>query len=65
VAIVAKQISMQEAADTYGVSTKTIRRYIASGRLTAYRVGPRLIRLDAEQVRDQLLGSPVGGGDAA
>jgi DeoR/GlpR family transcriptional regulator of sugar metabolism len=31
VAIVAKQITMQEAAETYGVSTKTIRRYIAAG----------------------------------
>lgn len=61
----AKQISMQEAADTYGVSTKTIRRYIAGGLLTAHRVGPRLIRLDSEQVRARLLGQPVGGGDAA
>ena len=61
----AKQISMQEAAELCGVSTKTIRRYIAAGRLTANRVGPRLIRLDAEQVRAQLLGQPVVGGDAA
>jgi excisionase family DNA binding protein len=57
---VAKQITMQEAADAYGVSTKTIRRYIAAGLISAHRVGPRLIRLDAEQVRAQLLGSPVG-----
>ena len=59
-----KHITMQEAAETYGVSTKTIRRYISTGLLSAYRVGPRLIRLDAEQVHAQLVGS-VGGGDAA
>jgi excisionase family DNA binding protein len=49
-------ISIQEAADTYGVSDRTIRRYIAAGLLTAHRIGPRLIRLDPEQVRAQLLG---------
>lgn len=57
----AKKITMQEAADTYGVSTRTIRRYIAAGTLTAYRVGPRMIRLDPEQVARQLCGEPIGG----
>ena len=59
-----KQITMQEVAE-FGVSTKTIRRYIAAGRLTAYRFGPRMIRLDADQVRRELLGAPVGGDDSA
>ncbi|OCB38763.1 hypothetical protein A5675_15350 [Mycobacterium malmoense] len=54
-----KKISMQEAADTYAVSTSTIRRYIATGRLTAYRVGPRMIRLDADQLERELVG-PIG-----
>jgi excisionase family DNA binding protein len=52
-------ITMREAADTYGVSLVTIRRYIAAGRLTAYRVGPRMIRLDPEQLARELLGTPV------
>lgn len=56
-------ISIQGAAATYGVSDRTIRRYIAAGLITGKRVGPRLIRLDPEEVRAQLLG-PVGGGDA-
>lgn len=43
-------LSIAEAATTLNVSTKTIRRYIASGQLTAYRVGPRLLRLDRDQV---------------
>jgi excisionase family DNA binding protein len=59
-----QKISIQDVAEQFGVSPRTVRRYIASGRLTAYRVGPRLIRVDAEQVRQQLLGQPVGG-DAA
>lgn len=60
----AQKISVQEVADQFGVSTKTVRRYIADGRLTAYRVGPKLIRIDADQARQQLLGEPVGGGVA-
>ena len=56
-----KKISMQEAAEIYGVNPRTIRRYIADGRITAYRVGPRVIRLDADQVAKELLGTPVGG----
>ncbi|MGI8680848.1 MAG: excisionase family DNA-binding protein [Mycobacteriales bacterium] len=40
------RISIEEAAESRGVSTRTIRRLIADGRLPAYRFGPRLIRLD-------------------
>ncbi|MBO0880342.1 MAG: hypothetical protein J2P17_08305 [Mycobacterium sp.] len=35
--------------------------YIASGRLKAYRVGPRLIKVDLNDV--EALKQPVGGGD--
>jgi len=38
------------AADFLGVSTKTVRRMIASGELTGYRVGKRLIRVDLDEV---------------
>jgi excisionase family DNA binding protein len=38
--------TIQDAADLYGVSTKTVRRWIAEGRLDGYRVGDRLIRVD-------------------
>lgn len=54
------KISIQDVAEQFGVSTRTVRRYIAAGRLTAYRVGPRLIRLDPDQVREQLLGESLG-----
>jgi excisionase family DNA binding protein len=40
------KVSIAEAADTYNCSQRTIRRRIADGTLPAYRVGPRMIRLD-------------------
>lgn len=51
--------TIKAAAEYLGVDPKTIRRWISQGRLTAYRVGPRLIRID----RDSLfkIARPVGG----
>ena len=46
-------ISLGEAAERLDVSTRTLRRYIAAGRLTGYRVGPRLIKIDPAEL-DQL-----------
>lgn len=43
------RVSIQSAAEHYGVSERTVRRWIAEGRLTAYRVGPRLIRVDLSE----------------
>lgn len=42
--------TIQQAADLYQVSTKTIRRYITQGLIRADRVGPRLIRVDLESL---------------
>jgi excisionase family DNA binding protein len=38
-------VTLAEAASRYGVSTRTLRRWVADGRLPAWRVGPRLIRV--------------------
>lgn len=46
--------SVAKAAARVGVSTKTVRRWIASGQLTGYRMGPRLLRLDPDDV-DRML----------
>lgn len=43
-------LSPAEAAARKGVSTKTIRRLIADGTLPAKRLGPRLIKIDVEDV---------------
>lgn len=42
-------VPIDVAAEHLGVCTRTIRNYIAEGRLTGFRVG-RLIRLDAAEV---------------
>ena len=44
--------SIRQAAEFHGVDQTTIRRWLAQGRLAAQRIGPRLIRLD----RDEVLG---------
>lgn len=56
-------VPLKVAAETVGVSVSSLRRYIAEGRITAHRVGPKLIRVDLAQVETQLFGEV--GGDAA
>lgn len=55
--------TLSEAAERVGVSTKTLRRWIAAGRLRGYRVGPHLIRLDADEV--DALARPIPAAGAA
>lgn len=45
-----KFISIQDAAEMVGVSTKTIRRWIAHGKLTAHRPSQRVIRIDPADI---------------
>lgn len=42
--------SIDRAAGIGDVSSKTIRRRIADGSLTGYRFGPRIIRVDLDEV---------------
>ena len=42
--------SVPDVARYYGISERTVRRRIAEGALTAYRIGPRIIRVDADEV---------------
>lgn len=55
--------SVPNAADYLGVCPKTIRRWIAAGRVTGYRAGPRLIRVDLNELDDLLRPIPTAGGD--
>ncbi len=43
-------MSVRQAADALDCHSNTVRRYIARGRLPAYRVGPKLLRVRAEDV---------------
>lgn len=49
------------ASDYCGVSDRTIRRYISSGRLPGYRVGPHLIRVDLNELDAMLARIPMAG----
>ncbi|WP_307787529.1 helix-turn-helix domain-containing protein [Mycolicibacterium sp. S2-37] len=55
------RMTIQLAADTFDVSARTIRRWIAAGRIKAYRLGTRTIRID----RDSLLAMQRPMGSAA
>ncbi|MGV9745801.1 helix-turn-helix transcriptional regulator [Rhodococcus zopfii] len=45
-----RNVTVAEAAEHYGLSVKTVRRYIADGRIPAHRLGPKLVRLDLDEV---------------
>lgn len=60
----AARISIQDAAELLGVSTDTVRRRIADGSLAAYRVGPRLLRVDRAAVEALAQPVPTVGTDA-
>jgi len=46
-------VDLAVAADEFSVSVKTVRRRIADGTVTGYRVG-RLIRVDLDELRERL-----------
>jgi excisionase family DNA binding protein len=52
-------IGLQEAADYCDVSYRTVRRWIANGDLNAVRVGPRLLKIDADDLAAFF--QPTGG----
>jgi excisionase family DNA binding protein len=58
---VSRKISLQEAAERRDCSERTIRRYIATGLLTGYRMGPRLIRVDVAELDEMLRPIPTAG----
>lgn len=55
--------SLTQAAERTGLSTRTLPRRIAAGQLTAYRAGPRIIRLDPADVDRLLVPVPHAGRD--
>lgn len=62
----ARLTNLAEAAEYCQVSVKTLRRRLVDGSLTGYRVGPKLLFVDLDEV-DRKLIKPVatGHGDAS
>ena len=55
-------VDLAAAAEEVSVSVKTVRRRIADGTVTGYRVG-RLIRVDLDELRERLaVVMPAGRG---
>ncbi len=52
--------TLDQAGEYIGVTSRTIRQMIADGRLTGYRNGPRIVRVDLNEVDDRLM-KPFGG----
>jgi excisionase family DNA binding protein len=54
-----RYVKIAEAADYLQVTDRTIRQMVADGRLTAYRSGTRLVRLDLDEIDAAM--QPFGG----
>ncbi len=57
--------TLATGAEQYGVSERTLRRYIAAGELPAYRLGPRQIRIklaDLDALMTPIPTAAYGGG---
>ena len=52
--------SINDTAEHLGVTERTVRQMIVDGRLIGYRLGPKFIRLDLDEVDAAL--TPYGGG---
>jgi excisionase family DNA binding protein len=55
-----KFVTLEAEAERLAISQRTLRRMIARGELTAYRVGGRLIRLDRGEVDSLVRKIPTG-----
>jgi excisionase family DNA binding protein len=58
-------LTQDEAANYLGVTDRTLRRYVASGELPAYRLGSRLLRFKQADLDALLHLVPAGGGGSA
>lgn len=56
--------TLSNAAEQFGVTPKTLRRWIADGRIPGYRLGPRMLRVDLNEL-EALLRPLAAGGQSA
>lgn len=55
-----RYVKISEAAEYLQVTDRTVRQMIADGRLTGYRSGSRLVRVDLNEIDTAM--KPFGGG---
>ncbi len=58
--------SIDKVAAEYDIHPRTLRRWISQGKITGYRVGTQLVRVDPDEVAARILREipSVGGGAA-
>jgi excisionase family DNA binding protein len=54
-----KLVNISVAAEYADVHPATLRRWVAAGRLPAYRVGPRLLKIDLAELDEIVRRIPV------
>jgi len=54
-------VGFAEAAEHAAVAPRTIRRWVAEGRLTGYRVNARVIRVDMDELDALFVPMTTGG----
>ena len=59
-----RYVSLALGAETLGVSERTIRRMIANGLIKGYKIGPRLVRIDLNELEALPAQIPTVGGAA-
>lgn len=55
-------VTLAQAAEALSLHERTIRRYIAQGRITGYRIGQRSLRVDLDEVEALATPIPTAGG---
>jgi len=50
-----EKLLVRQVAAKYGMSERTVHKYISDGRLDAYKIGPKIVRLDADEVEAALI----------
>lgn len=61
-AALVRPASVQDAAGRFGVHPITIRRMVARGDIAGYRFGPRIVRVDLDELERAFRPIPTVGG---
>jgi excisionase family DNA binding protein len=58
-------VPLDQAAADYGIHRRTIERWGADGKITLYKLGPKLLRVDVSELSAMIRPVPGTGPDAA